>query len=217
MTEMVLQSHEGYVTLLPALPDAWKNIRFKGLKARGNFTVDCKYANGTVNSLQIKSECGGRLKLRYEGFDNVTVVCDGKEIDVVREGFFVELDTIAGSTYVFSGFKSVEKRKIATDFISDWTEDGVKLRWNGKAKKYAIYRAEGNYSDYTLIGETEECEFIDNTYNINNKARLTYKLICADGSYDAAVDGALSTLHPASQLEIDRYKLRFNVINYLKW
>lgn len=216
MTEMVLQSHEGYVTLLPALPDAWKNISFKGLKARGNFTVDCDYANGTVNGLQIKSECGGRLKLRYEGFDNVTVVCDGKEIDIVREGFFVELDTIAGSTYVFSGFKSVEKRKIATDFIADWTEDGVKLCWNGKAKKYAIYRAEGNDSDYTLIGETEECEFIDTTYNISNKARLTYKLICADSSYDAAVDGALSTLHPASQLEVDRYNLRFNVINYLK-
>ncbi|MBE6810423.1 MAG: glycoside hydrolase family 95 protein [Ruminococcaceae bacterium] len=216
MTEMVLQSHEGYVTLLPALPDAWKSISFKGLKARGNFTVDCDYTNGTVSSLQIKSECGGRLKLRYEGFDNVTVMCGGKIIDVVCDGFFAEFETVAGSTYIFSGFKPVKRREIATNFTSDWTTEGVKLRWNGTASKYAIYRAEGNDSCYTLIGETEKCEFIDATHNVNNKARLTYKLVCVDGSYDAAVDGALSTLHPASQLEVDRYNLRFNVINYLK-
>ena len=115
-----------------------------------------------------------------------------------------------------SGFKPVKRREIATNFTSDWTTEGVKLRWNGTASKYAIYRAEGNDSCYTLIGETEKCEFIDATHNVNNKARLTYKLVCVDGSYDAAVDGALSTLHPASQLEVDRYNLRFNVINYLK-
>ncbi len=216
MTEMVLQSHEGYVTLLPALPDAWKNVSFKGLKARGNFTVDCKYEHGTVKSLQIKSECGGMLKLRYEGFDNVTATCDGKTVEIVREGFFAQIETTVGKTYIFSGFKPVEKREIVTDFTSYWTTDGVKLCWNGNAQRYAIYRAEGNDSDYTLIDNTEEHEYIDTAYNVNNKARLTYKIVCADSNYDAAIDGALSVVHPASELEVDRYKLRFNVINNLK-
>lgn len=216
MTEMVLQSHEGYVTLLPALPDAWKNVSFKGLKARGNFTVDCKYANGIVSALQIKSECGGVLRLRYEGFDNVSVTCDGNNVDIASDGFFVKLETTAGKTYVFNGFKSVKKRKIATDFTACWTTDGVKLCWNGSAQRYAIYRACGNDSDYTLICHTESNEYIDTDYNVNNKARLTYKVVCADSSYDAAVDGALSTVHPASELEVDRYKLRFNVLNNLK-
>lgn len=216
MTEMVLQSHEGYVTLLPAIPDAWKRVSFRGLKARGNFTVDCEYADGTVNSLQVKSECGGIFKLRYEGFENVKVMCDGKAVDVTRDGFFAQIDTVSGKTYIFSGFKSVEKRQIATDFTADWTTEGVKLCWNGNACKYAIYRAEGNNSDYTLIGQTNACEFVDATYNTKNKARLTYKLVCADNSYDAAVDGALAVLHPADQLEVDRYKLLFNTINHLK-
>lgn len=216
MTEMVLQSHEGYVTLLPALPDAWKNVSFKGLKARGNFTVDCEYVDGTVKNLQIKSECGGVLKLRYEGFDNVEVTCDGQKVDVIRDGFFVQIDTSSGKSYIFSGFKAVEKREIATEFTVDWTSDGVKLSWNAKAQKYAIYRAGGNDSDYTLIGETDTCEFVDTEYNSENKSRLTYKLVCADSSFDAAVDGALATTHPAGQLEVDRYKLLFNTINHLR-
>lgn len=216
MTEMVLQSHEGYVTLLPALPDAWKNVSFKGLKARGNFTVDCDYADGIVKSLQIKSECGGILKLRYEGFDNVEVTCGDQKVEVVRDGFFAQIDTVSGKTYTFTGFKSVQKREISTEFTADWTEGGVKLCWNGGAQKYAIYRAEGNDSDYILIGETDACEFVDTAYNSGNKARLTYKLVCADKNYDAAVDGALVAMHPASQLEVDRYKLLFNTINYLK-
>ncbi len=216
MTEMVLQSHEGYVTLLPALPDAWKNVSFKGLKARGNFTVDCIYANGIVNSLQIKSEVGGILKLRYEGFDSVKVTCDGKQVDIIRDGFFVQLDTTSGKAYVFDGFKPVQKREIASDFTAQWQQGGVKLCWSGNAKKYAVCRAVGNDSDYTIICETDKCEYVDKAYNTDNKERLTYKLVCVDDSYDAAVEGALATLHPASRLEEDRYKLLFNTINYLK-
>lgn len=217
MTEMVLQSHEGYVTLLPALPDAWKNVSFKGLKARGNFTVDCDYSDGVVNSLQIKSENGGALKLRYEGFDNVVVTCDGKEINAVKQGFFVEFDTIAGNTYILSGFKTVQKRKVATNFAATWEDEGVHLSWNLDAGKYAIYRAEGNDSDYLLVSECDKNEFVDTTYSIHNKTRLTYKVVCADTNYDAAVDGALATLHPASRLEEERYKLRFNTNNLNRW
>ncbi len=217
MAEMVIQSHEGYVTLLPAIPDAWKNISFSGLKARGNFTVDCDYNDGIVNSLKIKSECGGVLKLRYEGFDNVQVTCDGVAVETSRDGFFVEFNTNAGKTYIVDGFKAVQKREVVTDFVALWTEQGAKLSWNSFAKKYAIYRAQGNDSDYTLLAETKNCEFVDADYNISNKARLTYKVVCADSNYDAAVDGALSTLHPASRLEEERYKLRFNINNLNKW
>ena len=76
------------------------------------------------------------------------------------------------------------------------------------------------YTEYVSYGKEnqhlEKCEFVDSEYNIDNKARMTYKVVCADTAYDAAVDGALSVVHPASQLEEDRYKLLFNVLNYLR-
>jgi len=62
--EMLVQSHDGAVHLLPALPDAWTNGEVKGLCTRGGFTIDIKWQNGVIQTATIHSSIGGILRLR---------------------------------------------------------------------------------------------------------------------------------------------------------
>ena len=62
--EMLLQSHDNAVHLLPALPDAWSEGEVKGLQARGAFTVDISWAEGQLQQATVTSKIGGTLRLR---------------------------------------------------------------------------------------------------------------------------------------------------------
>ena len=62
--EMLLQSHDNAVHLLPALPDNWREGVVRGLKARGGFTVDMSWSDGQLQQATIFSKIGGTLRLR---------------------------------------------------------------------------------------------------------------------------------------------------------
>ncbi len=67
IAEMLLQSHDGAIHLLPALPAAWKNGSIKGLKARGGFVINVRWESGRLKQLDIYSKLGGNCRVRtYE-------------------------------------------------------------------------------------------------------------------------------------------------------
>lgn len=64
ITEMLLQSHDGAITLLPALPPEWQEGSISGLKARGNFSVDMAWQEGKLSKGKIYSVLGGNCRIR---------------------------------------------------------------------------------------------------------------------------------------------------------
>lgn len=81
IAEMLLQSQAGVIELLPALPKAWPNGSFTGLRARGNFTVDIKWVNGKLVAATIRSPGKNTCSVRY---GNKVVELKFRSGDVVR-------------------------------------------------------------------------------------------------------------------------------------
>ena len=80
VAEMLLQSHEGYIEPLPALPKAWKTGEFKGLVARGDFEISAKWENGKVSSVEILSKNGGKCIIKYKDIIGAQITDSDGEI-----------------------------------------------------------------------------------------------------------------------------------------
>ena len=65
IAEMLLQSHMGFIHILPALPDAWEEGSITGLRAKGGFEVDIVWKEGQPQEITIHSKSGERCNLRY--------------------------------------------------------------------------------------------------------------------------------------------------------
>ncbi|WUE02930.1 hypothetical protein OHA25_37205 [Nonomuraea sp. NBC_00507] len=98
ITEMLLQSHASEVHLLPALPAAWPEGSFRGLRARGGFEVDLSWAGGALTGGRVRSPLGGTLTLRTAS--PVTVTAHGRPVPGSRpEPGVIVVETRQGAVY----------------------------------------------------------------------------------------------------------------------
>ena len=77
--EMLLQSHDGVVELLPALPEGWHAGSFRGLCARGGIVVDCCWVDGCVKSVVLHADADCSVTLRLPNGVEQSVECQGGE------------------------------------------------------------------------------------------------------------------------------------------
>jgi alpha-L-fucosidase 2 len=89
--EMLVQSHLGHIQLLPALPKAWKDGEFVGLRARGGFELDLRWQDSKPQTLTVRSQRGGDFRLRLKDGDSLVNIDTSETIR--QEGAYAVIET----------------------------------------------------------------------------------------------------------------------------
>ncbi len=83
VAEMLLQSHDGFIEALPALPVAWPKGYVRGLCARGGLTVDMEWKNGQLSAFWLKADKPGEVKVVYANKEKRVQLTPGKKVQVI--------------------------------------------------------------------------------------------------------------------------------------
>ena len=98
ITEMLMQSQDGVIDLLPALPDEWPSGEFRGLRTRGGFELEFQWANKRVTKIKVISKAGGNFRLRTGSALNMTA--NGRRRTIAPTDGIVEFSTVKGGEYL---------------------------------------------------------------------------------------------------------------------
>lgn len=100
ISEMLIQSQDDKIELLPALPMEWSEGEVKGMCTRGAFAINMKWMQHKVTNLEILSKQGGRCRLQMNS--KMKVYNNGKNVKLKTNKYgTIEFETTKNATYIF--------------------------------------------------------------------------------------------------------------------
>jgi alpha-L-fucosidase 2 len=98
IAEMLVQSHEGVIELLPALPGEWHSGKLLGVRTRGGFELDMHWQDELVTMVTLRSLAGANCRIAAAG--TVKVTADGETVQVIIGDGYIDFPTQQGQEYV---------------------------------------------------------------------------------------------------------------------
>ncbi len=205
VAEMLLQSHEGYIAPLAALPDAWEVGSYRGLTARGNFEVGADWANGQAAKFVITSGSGGECSVKYHNLDSATVTdSDGNSVVFTADGDVITFDTEKGKIYTITNIPEYTEVTTPEDLSLEYVGNGkIEFNWieSTDADTYNLYMAKDSEPQYTLV----ETDIVGSSYtyspeNYTELDQCTFKLVAVTSTGEES-DGDTAVLLPAPDPE----------------
>ena len=185
IAEMLLQSHEGYIEPLAALPSAWDSGEYSGLVARGAFEIGAKWNNGHATEFTIRSEAGEICTVKYPDIAKAIVTdADGKTVDFVRNGSdMISFETEKGIEYHITSIPFAKAVSPAKGLTAANSGNQTTLSWEASADavSYCVYVALNDAPDYTLVTETELLSYTVGSEK-SDTDRATYAVAAVDAN-----------------------------------
>ncbi len=218
VSEMLLQSHEGYIAPLAALPEAWASGSYTGLVARGNFLVSAEWADGLAKTFNITSQSGGTASVYYPGIAGVSVVraSDGKKVSfTAQNNNLISFETELGETYIISGFTAVEEmtapETLTASRATVFSDFKLAVSPVEDAVKYNLYTAVEDAPTYTLVASSNTGYFSYKPKEGELNARTTFRATAVNAN-GVESDGTLCYYNP-EDYTVDVIKASGLVIN----
>lgn len=201
VAEMLVQSHEGYIDILPALPSEWKDGSFSGICARGGFEISAVWKDSDAVYFNILSKSGTKCSVGYFNISSAKV-CDsyGQTVNFkIIEKNRIEFNTEKNGVYIIYDIEKKEYIEAPQELSVEKRNYCHILKWNKSihAESYNIYIAVENEPGYTMLASVRDNEY--KNYYEKNK-RITYK-VCTVSKNGNESRGSLVYVIPADKEE----------------